>query len=157
MSGTTAVYALRWQDLLDPPHGPNLGKNLAEDVEDELVRIDADITALDTDSGLVNVTAATGWAVNAEGFTVRKIGKLVMIRFDLDRTGANLGANVSSTLGTLTTDYRPPHNVSIACGNGSTGLYARSHVASTGVVTVQNHASINTGHDLVGAAMWFVT
>lgn len=41
MAGSTAVYALRWQDLLDPPDGPNLGKHLAEDVEDELIRIDA--------------------------------------------------------------------------------------------------------------------
>jgi hypothetical protein len=55
MSGSTAVYGLRWQDLLDPPDGPNLGKHLAEDVEDELVRIDA---VLDKNKYIVEVNAS---------------------------------------------------------------------------------------------------
>ena len=37
----TAVYALRYQALTDAPNGATLGQNLAEDVETELVRIDA--------------------------------------------------------------------------------------------------------------------
>lgn len=39
----TSVYALPYQDLASAPHGPNLGEDLAEAVEDELVRIDADV------------------------------------------------------------------------------------------------------------------
>jgi hypothetical protein len=50
--GTTGTYGLRYQELGDAPDGPNLGKNLAEDVEAELVRMDAaaadDAARLDT-------------------------------------------------------------------------------------------------------------
>lgn len=40
MPATTPVYALRYQELGDAPHGPNLGQNLALDVEAQLVRLD---------------------------------------------------------------------------------------------------------------------
>lgn len=48
MPGSTTTYGLPYQTLSDPPHGPNLGQDLAEAVEDELVRIDAAAAALDT-------------------------------------------------------------------------------------------------------------
>lgn len=38
---TTPVYGLPYQTLTDPPHGPDLGRLLAEAIEDELARIDA--------------------------------------------------------------------------------------------------------------------
>jgi hypothetical protein len=47
MAGTTPVYGLRYQELSDPPHGPNLGQQLALDVEDELVRLDGLLDASD--------------------------------------------------------------------------------------------------------------
>lgn len=37
----TPIYALRYQALTDPPNGASLSEMLAEDVEDELIRIDA--------------------------------------------------------------------------------------------------------------------
>jgi hypothetical protein len=37
--GTTPVYALRYPELTDAPHGPNQIKNLADDVEAQLARI----------------------------------------------------------------------------------------------------------------------
>lgn len=37
MPATTPVYAFRYQELGDAPHGPNLGQNLATDVENLLV------------------------------------------------------------------------------------------------------------------------
>jgi len=40
MPGTTPVYGLRYQELSDPPNGPNLGQHLALDVEAQLVRLD---------------------------------------------------------------------------------------------------------------------
>ncbi|MEU3452191.1 hypothetical protein ABZ671_00910 [Micromonospora sp. NPDC006766] len=39
--GTTPTYGLRYQDVTDPPNGPLLGRNLAEDVEAQIKRIDA--------------------------------------------------------------------------------------------------------------------
>lgn len=43
---TTPTYALRYQGLADPPHGPNLGQNLAEDVEAQIARLDGLIAAV---------------------------------------------------------------------------------------------------------------
>lgn len=40
MAGTTPTYGLRYPELVDPPDGAALGKNLADDVEAELARID---------------------------------------------------------------------------------------------------------------------
>lgn len=45
--GATPTYGLRFQELGDAPHGPNLGADLAADVEAELERIDGDVTGLD--------------------------------------------------------------------------------------------------------------
>lgn len=49
MPATTPIYALPYQGLSDPPHGPDLGENLALAVEAQLARIDAaaaaDVTA----------------------------------------------------------------------------------------------------------------
>jgi hypothetical protein len=42
---TTPVYGLPYQALTDIPHGAALGRNLADAVEDELVRIDAGTAA----------------------------------------------------------------------------------------------------------------
>lgn len=54
MSATTPVYALPYQELTDPPHGPDLGRLLALAVEAELVRID--------------LRAAPGWTDWAASF-----------------------------------------------------------------------------------------
>ena len=56
--GATGTYALPFQDDNDPPDGPALGEDLAEAVEDELIRIDADVATLD---GRVDVLEA--WTV----------------------------------------------------------------------------------------------
>lgn len=45
---STTVYNLRYPALSDAPDGPAQIQALAEDVEAELVRVDADITALQT-------------------------------------------------------------------------------------------------------------
>lgn len=49
MPGTTPIYGLPYQSLGDPPHGPNLGQELAGTVEIELARIDTGV-AVFTDS-----------------------------------------------------------------------------------------------------------
>lgn len=41
MAGITPTYGLRYAELADPPDGAALGKNLADDVEAELARVDA--------------------------------------------------------------------------------------------------------------------
>ena len=72
---STPIYGLRYQELGDPPDGPALGKNLAEDVESVVNGIDerlqtteADVTALQSatghliDSGWVDLeTFSTHW------------------------------------------------------------------------------------------------
>lgn len=48
MADQTPVYGLRFQELSDAPHGPNLGDDLALDVETELIRIDNSLTTQQT-------------------------------------------------------------------------------------------------------------
>lgn len=54
MPGTTPTYDLRYQTIDDPPAGDTLGADLAEDVEAQLVRLDAIVAGLST---------ATDWTV----------------------------------------------------------------------------------------------
>lgn len=44
MPDQTPIYGLRFQELNDPPNGAKLGRELAFDVEDELSRIDGDVS-----------------------------------------------------------------------------------------------------------------
>ena len=67
MAGTTPVYGLRYAELVDPPDGAALGKNLADDVEAELERVDAAAAALDArtdelelDTGRRDITSLAG-------------------------------------------------------------------------------------------------
>lgn len=48
MPGSTPTYGLRYLELGDAPNIAKVGKDLAEDVEGELARVDADTTSLDT-------------------------------------------------------------------------------------------------------------
>lgn len=98
---TTPVYALPYQTLTDQPDGPSLGEDLALAVEAELVRIDGDVSGIDTrvttleattllvasdykSSGDVTVAAGastlvhslTFTAVSGEVYTFRWMGSL---------------------------------------------------------------------------------
>lgn len=44
--GTTTPYSFPYQELSDPPNGPTLGQDLAEAINDEIVRVDAGVAAL---------------------------------------------------------------------------------------------------------------
>lgn len=46
MPANTPIYGFPYQELSDPPHGPNLGQDLATAVETEIDRIDTDIADL---------------------------------------------------------------------------------------------------------------
>lgn len=54
---TTPIYGFRYQILADTPHGPNLGKHLAEDVEAELEKREKYLVEV-TASALQNVGPA---------------------------------------------------------------------------------------------------
>lgn len=58
--GTTQTYGLRYQELTDPPDGAAVGQDLAEDVETELVRVDADLATL---------LPVTSWATYTPNWT----------------------------------------------------------------------------------------
>ena len=62
---STPIYGLRYQELGDPPDGPALGKNLAEDVEDVVNGIDQRLQTTETDvAALQSATAHiidSGW------------------------------------------------------------------------------------------------
>lgn len=83
MPGTTPIYGLPYQSLDDPPHGPNLGQNLAEAVETELARIDAtpkptqinDFTSI---ASFSNTTPAAGTPAAGFSFTAPPSGKVYL-------------------------------------------------------------------------------
>lgn len=54
---TTPIYGLRYQILANSPHGPNLGRHLAEDVEAQLDRMEKYVVEV-TASALQNVGPA---------------------------------------------------------------------------------------------------
>lgn len=99
MPGATPTYGLRYQNLGDPPHGPNLGQNLAEDVEAALAAAEA--------------TAAAATAALAAA---------------LDAAEAALAASIAGIGGTWTT-YNPSWSTSgtqPVIGNGSLkGIWCR--------------------------------
>ena len=107
---TTPVYSLRYQALTDAPHGPNLGEDLAEDVEAVLVSLDGRLDTLEaaahytrlaqtvlggtqasvTFSSISGAYSALKVHIQARGDTAATTTGLVM-RFNGD-TGANYDA-----------------------------------------------------------------
>lgn len=75
---TTPIYGLRYQTLADAPDGAALGKNLAEDVESELQRIDNEVNALQPTTAwatyLPNVFGAGSGTFTTRSGRWRRIG-----------------------------------------------------------------------------------
>jgi hypothetical protein len=111
----------------------------------------------DDDTGDVSVTAGTGWATTGGYITVRRWGKFVFCRWQIIRTGANLAANVDSTLFALDTQYRPAGEVLVASeGNYSVGNNGLTKFETGGNVIIDAHEGINTNQRTAGSAMWMV-
>lgn len=86
--GTTPVYALPFQGLTDPPNGPTLGEDLALAVETELVRIDGDVSAIDTRVTAIegtDILVAAGYKVSGDTST----GPAVVITHSLTFTAVS--------------------------------------------------------------------
>jgi hypothetical protein len=110
----------------------------------------------DPDTGDVTVAAGTGWTATGGYITVRKVGKLVFCRWNLERTGANIAANADSTLFTLPAQYVPVDIINATVEtNISTATEGLVQIFNSGVVLLQNHDGINTTQSSVGSALWF--
>jgi hypothetical protein len=83
----TPVYGLHYQALSDAPHGPNLGANLANDVEAQLVRIDG-VAAMQPD---IQVLVASANYVKPAGARV--------VHYKLIGSGAAGGGAVTNAAG----------------------------------------------------------
>lgn len=69
MAGTTSVYGLRYQTLGDSPDGASLGEDLADDVETELIRIDASVAAINGLSAVSGSNSTTEGPYSSNTFT----------------------------------------------------------------------------------------
>lgn len=126
-------------------------------VADELTTLDSRVDALDTDSGQVAVTAGAGWSSAGGYCTVRKLGKTVMLRWSLERTGATLGVNANSTLFTLDAAYRPAVILQTAVeANSSTAEEGMVNVNTDGTVVIDNHDGIALGQGTIGYISYLV-
>lgn len=72
MAGATPIYGLRFQELGDAPHGPNLGGDLAADVETELARIDAAAGPVGSITMYAAAAPPAGWLV-CDGSSVSRV------------------------------------------------------------------------------------
>lgn len=63
MAGATPVYGFRYQGLLDSPDGPDLGQDLANDVEAKIITVDAAVAAL-------QAGAWSGWTSYTPAFVM---------------------------------------------------------------------------------------
>lgn len=71
MAGQTPIYGLPYQTLTDPPHGPDLGRLLAEAVEGELARIDTPAGPWTDFSASALVSAPGGYAKGLTSYSAR--------------------------------------------------------------------------------------
>lgn len=63
------------------------------------------------DSKWATVAVAAGWKAGTPGLKVRRKSGWVSVQIDVLRTGATLGKNADSTIGTLSSSYRPEISV----------------------------------------------
>lgn len=168
--GTTSNYSLPYPGEGDLPDGAAQVQALAEAVDTALAGVVSDLTEALTqnDSGWVNLTVngANSGAWTADGeCKIRKIGKLVIVRFAVQRAGdTSLGASDTdgSSPFTLASTYRPSGSAIIGtCYSGffsgpRTG--AAMDVDTTGAVNLYAvGADITVGKVIGGTACWFVS
>lgn len=126
MAATTPVYGFPYQELGDTPNGAALGQDLAEAIEDEITRVDADIAKINNltsvraddptdDAAYSGATWIPGANVCAVAFTAPASGEVMVytkayfqsvindkaVFVDTEvRTGATLGGGTVVSGGT---------------------------------------------------------
>lgn len=109
-----------------------------------ILGLQADIGALEiatADSGWVNVSIASGKAgQNGDPPQVRKIGKMVHIRWGWANTG--LTANSEIVVGTVPDGYRPPRTSYINMVGSTGNQYGMALINPAGVVSIRTASSL---------------
>lgn len=163
---STPIYGLRYQELGDPPDGPALGKNLAEDVESVVNGIDerlqtteSDVAALQSatghliDSGWVDLeTFSTHWTTPIK---VRLKDGICYMIGNVGKTGTSstVGAEVT-IVSSMPENIRPAHdlytigNMFLNGTNNQRGTFMVK-IASAGTITTfitnESGSLANTG------------
>ncbi|MFG3710121.1 hypothetical protein [Micromonospora sp. NPDC047730] len=149
---TTSVYALPYQTMADPPHGPDLGRLLAEKVETELVRIDADVDRLEAPV-IARLRQTTPQTLTT--------GTFAPINFqteDLDSAdGHSTTTNISRYTAKVAGKYELSGAIAFAA-NGTGQRYAKWQKNGVDVpASGTNMQALTSGQSLLGAATVFVT
>lgn len=109
MAGTTPIYGFPYQELSDPPHGPNLGQDLAEALETEIDRIDTDIADLKQGWNFIDSgRETTDFSIDLTAGGKYPAGTFRMIKIHLDDLRLDTGNSwIIYTLNSVTgaTDY----------------------------------------------------
>ena len=110
-------------------------------VETKNTEQDDRLTALDTDTGWVNIVYNTGWSGGTGGqLQCRKIGNQVFLRGGVGQTVIADGNYKSVATGGLPPQFRPPTEVRVT-GMGSSGRSIGWRITVTGNIDVNNQAS----------------
>lgn len=115
-------------------------------------RILTAVAALDVDTGWLTTgyTVSSGWSVTLLKY--RRIGKLVYVYLNFDRTGADLGGGASGNMAntpvaTLPAGFRPSTACVLSTGTG--GSLAGGYIDNAGIIymaaTVPNQPITSTG------------
>ena len=115
------------------------------------------VVAADDDSGVVNITPASGWsAAGANYVRVRRRNGTVHLQFHLRRTGAGISANGQVAMLTVPSGHRPP---AAFFGGGVWSTFdglVLVNVSTSGVVQTWGHDGIPTNHEVIGTLSWAV-
>jgi hypothetical protein len=142
---TTPIYGLRYQGSNDAPDGPMLGENLALDVEDELARIDAAITAL---TATTSLSLSNGWTAGGFGApTAVKFGRHVVLTGSITPGTTSNGTVVA----TIPSGYRPQTELYIQVAAGASGLTVVAlDIQTNGNITILGQSTTPTYLVLAG-------
>lgn len=143
--GTTPTYGLRYQELTDPPHGPDLGKNLATDVEAQIARLDA--LRFRATQTLATTTASVTFSVPSN---VRRLVVSWTVRATAAAVLGNLWMRVNgSTAASYNTNLMRVNNTT-----QSNTVEVAVTRASIGVITAASSAANNFGTGEVTIVGW---
>lgn len=153
---TTPKYAWRYLSLSDPPHIPNLGQNLATDIEATVSALDTRVVAVEADVALrYRATQTVSSAVAAVTFTgipstLRKLEVIWTARSTNAAVAQNLRCRVNNDSGTnYNGNFIQLNNTTVA-GNVQTA----ATFWQVGVITGSTAAANNFGGGEITIPAW---
>jgi len=126
---------------------------LAASVQTALTTLKARVTAIEADTGWVDITISPGFAANSvdERPQVRRKNGIVYSKGLFASTG--MSANGGHTVGTIPAGFLPPVNVIVRAGTSAGNVSATVFFSAAGPVIIRPGASLSSYYG-VGGFSW---